>query len=78
MLKFHLLAIEILLLPISVFNSDLLECIIVSFVVLQLLIVIVDDLVAGHIQELAGMRHDDHSVLAGGNVVLQPHHGIQI
>jgi hypothetical protein len=44
----------------------------------QLFVEIVDDLVAGHIQEFPCVGDYDHRGLAVADVVLEPHHSIEI
>lgn len=78
MLKLHLLILHLATVAFSVLNSVLFEGIVVTSVVVQFLIEIVDDFVACYIQKLPCMRHDDHCASTIADVVLQPHDCVQI
>ena len=69
-LEFHLLALKLFFLALSVFDSQLLESIVVASVVLEFFAVEVDYFVAGYIEELSGVGDYDNGVLAGCDVVL--------
>ena len=78
MLKLQLLALELLFLSFFVLNSQLLKRIIISFIVVELFLVEVHDLITSDIQKLSGMGHDHDCALTVGNVVLEPHDGVEV
>lgn len=78
MFQLHLLVLHCSAVAFSVFDTHLLEGIVVAAVVVQFLVEVVDYLVAGHIQELSGMGDDDDCTLAVADVVLKPHDSIQV
>jgi hypothetical protein len=73
MLQFELLTLELFFLSFLVLNSEFFESVVVSFVIVKFLLVEVHDLVAGNVQKLSGVRNNNYSAFAVGNVVLEPH-----
>lgn len=78
MFQFHLLVFHFPSVSLPPFDPHLFEGVVVAAVVVQLLVEIVDDLVAGHIQEFPCVGDYDHRGLAVADVVLEPHHSIEI
>ena len=78
MLQFHLLTLHLLTITFSIFNSQLFKGIIVSTIVMQPLVEKMDYLVTCHVQKFTGVRHYNYCSLAITNIVLQPHHSVQI
>lgn len=78
MLQFHLLSLQLPLVPLSIFDSYLLESVIVASVVLKPFVEEVNDLVTCHVQELSGVGYDHDCTFAIADVVLQPHDCVQI
>lgn len=78
MFEFKLLTVELFFLSLSVLNSDLFEGVVISFIVVELLLIEVDDLVACNVEELSGVGHNNDGVFTVCNVVFEPHNGVQI
>jgi hypothetical protein len=72
------LILDCLYIPLSVLNSQLLESVVIATVVVKLLVEEMDDLVAGHVEELSGVGNDDHRTLAVADIVLEPHDSVQV
>lgn len=69
MLELHLLVFHLPTVSFPVLYPCLLESVIVSTIVLESLVEKVDYLVASHIQELPGVRHNDDCALAVADIV---------
>lgn len=78
MLQLHLLVFNLPSVAFSALDSDLLESVVVTTIVVKFFIEEMNDLVTGHIQELPGMRNDNHCAFAVADVVLEPHDGVKI
>lgn len=70
MLKLHLLIVQLLFIPFSALNSNLFESVIISFIVIQLFIEVMNRLIAGNIQELSSVGYDNYSVFACADIIL--------
>lgn len=55
MVEFHLLTFECLVLSLSVLDSDFLEGVVVSLIIVKFLIIEMDDFITSYIQELSSM-----------------------
>ncbi len=59
---FHLLALEGFFLALSVLNSHFLEHIVVTFIIVELLVIEMNHLVACDIEELSSVRDDNDCI----------------
>jgi hypothetical protein len=78
MLELKLLTLELLFVSFLVLDSQLLKGVIISFIIVELFLIEVHDFITCDVEELSGMGHDDDCALAVGNVVFEPHDGIEV
>lgn len=77
-LKFHLLAVMLFLLTISILDSNFLESIVVSFVIMKLFVVVMNDLITCNIKKFSSMRNNNNCIFTIGDIIFKPHNCIQI
>lgn len=73
-----MLTVKLLFLSFSVLDTHFLKSVIISFVVIEFLLIKMNDLVACDVQELTCVRYNDDSVLAVCDVILEPHDSVQV
>lgn len=78
MFKFKLLTFELFELSFFIFNSNFFKSVVITFIVVEFLLIKVDNLVACNVQELSGVGYNNNNVLAMCNVILEPHDCVKI
>ena len=78
MLKLELLTVKLFFVSFLVFDSQLFERVIVSFVIVKFFLVEVHNLVASHVEKLTSVRDNNNCALATCDVVFKPHDCVQI
>ena len=78
MFKLHLLVLHLTSVTLSVLNSSLFEGVVVTAIILKFFIEEVNNLITGDIEKLSSVRDNNNSALAVTDIILEPHHSVQV